>query len=104
MSVDQQPLSEELREQAAAWVARLNSGPSEIDLDRFSQWRNQSPLHERAFDHAMAAWLAVGEHGSDPRLLAMRRDVLERAGRAQNGWSRRSIAAVISLLILAPLV
>jgi transmembrane sensor len=105
MSLDQQqPLTEALCEQAAAWVARLNSGPSEIDLDRFSQWRNQSPLHERAFDHAMAAWLAVGEHASDPRLLAMRRDVLERAGRAEHRWSRRTIAAVISLLILAPLL
>lgn len=100
----QQALSDELREQAAAWVVRLNSGPSEIDLDRFSQWRNQSPLHERAFDQAMAAWLAVGEHASDSRLLAMRRDVLERAGRAENRWSRRAIAAVIALAILAPLL
>jgi transmembrane sensor len=104
MSVDQQPMSDELREQAAAWVVRLNSGPSEIDLDRFSQWRNQSPLHERAFDQAMTAWLAVGEHASEPRLLAMRRDVLERAGRAQNRWSRRAIAAAIALLILTPLL
>jgi transmembrane sensor len=104
MSVDQQLLSDELCEQAAAWVVRLNSGPSEIDLDRFSQWRSQSPLHERAFDQAMAAWLAVGEHASEPRLLAMRRDVLERAGRAENRWSRRAIAAAIALLILTPLL
>lgn len=101
---ERQAVSDELREQAAAWVVRLNSGPSEIDLDRFSQWRNQSPMHERAFDQAMAAWLAVGEHASDPRLLAMRRDTLERARRSQNRWSRRAIAAAVAAMILAPLL
>lgn len=97
-------ISDEMREQASAWVVRLNSEPSEVDLDRFGQWRSQSALHERAFDEVMAAWICVGEHAAAPQLLAMRRDALERAHRFEGRWNRRAIIAAVSLLVLAPLL
>jgi transmembrane sensor len=105
MTVDPQPgLEDELREQAVAWVVRLSNEPSAADLQRFDQWRQQSDQHECAFEIALSAWISVGEHATAPNLLAMRRDALERARRTQRRWDWRAIAAVVSLVILAPVI
>ena len=94
-----------MREQAAAWVIRLQAEPSEVDEARFEAWRAQSPMHSQAYEDALAAWLSVGEHAASPKLLAMRRDALERARRTSTRRDRRAtIAAGLCLLILAPLV
>jgi transmembrane sensor len=105
MTVIPQPdPDDELREQAVAWVVRISNEPSAVDLQRFDQWRAQSDQHEQAFETALSAWLSVGEHATAPALLAMRRDALERARRTQRRWDWRAIAAVVSLLILAPVI
>jgi transmembrane sensor len=108
-SMQPSEIQDELRDQAAAWVVRMHAEPSVVDLERFAQWRAQSPLHERAFNEVAASWMAVGEHATAPKLLAMRRDALERArqsGRHQSRrqWSRRTLAAAIAVMILAPLL
>lgn len=92
-----------LHEQAAAWVVRLNAEPSAADLEKFELWREQSPLHARAYDDASSAWASVGEHSTSPKLLAMRRDALERARRTTRRWDRRGIAAAVAAFILVPL-
>lgn len=93
-----------MREQAAAWVVRLQAEPSTLDLQRFEQWRNQSSEHAAAYDAAMTAWSQVGDVATEPRVLAMRRDALERARRTARRWDRRTLVAVVSFLILAPVV
>lgn len=93
-----------LREQAVAWVVRLHNDPSRVDLERLEQWRNQGDAYERAFDEALTAWSAFGDHATDPKLLAMRRDALARARRVKRRWDWRTVAAVVSLLILAPVI
>ncbi len=94
---------DDVREQAVAWVVRLNNEPSAVDLERFDQWRAQSDQHERAFTDALAAWISVGEYATAPKLLAMRRDALERARRTQGRWDWRAVAAVVAFVILAPM-
>lgn len=91
-------------EQAAAWVVRLQGGPSDVDLSRFDSWRAQSQIHAQAYDDALAAWTSVGEHATAPKLLEMRRDALERARRTTRWWNRRTVAAALAALILAPVV
>jgi transmembrane sensor len=100
----QQGAEESMREQAAAWVIRLQAEPSTLDLQRFEQWRNQSREHAAAYDAAMAAWSQVGEFATAPQVLAMRRDALERARRTARGWDRRTLVALVSFLILAPVI
>ena len=92
-----------LYEQAAAWVIRLNGEPSELDLEKFALWQAQSPQHARAYEEASLAWDAVGEHSAAPRLLAMRREALERTGRYTRRWNRRGLAAGLAALIVLPL-
>jgi transmembrane sensor len=92
-----------VNEQASAWVIRLQAQPSATDLERFEAWRAQGQLYSQAYELALAAWTAVGEHAASPRLLAMRRDALERARRASTRWDRRVVAAGVCFLILAPI-
>ena len=94
---------DKVSEQAAAWVIRLQADPSAIDRERFEAWRAQGELYSQAYELAMAAWMVVGEHAAAPRLLAMRRDALERARRTSARWDRRAVAAGLCLLILAPI-
>jgi transmembrane sensor len=105
MSVTPQPeLDHELREQAAAWVVRLHNDPSAVDLERFQLWCNQDQRHERAFDEALAAWINVGEHATNPKVLAMRHAALGRARGAERKWDWRAIAAAVCLFVLAPII
>ncbi|HYJ42047.1 MAG TPA: FecR domain-containing protein [Steroidobacteraceae bacterium] len=92
-----------LYEQAAAWVIRINGEPSEIDLDKFALWQAQGPQYVRAYEDASRAWTAVGENSSAPKLLAMRREALERTGRYTRRWNRRGLAAGLVALIALPL-
>jgi transmembrane sensor len=95
-------VDDQVRDQASAWVVRLHNGPSAVDLERLEQWRAQSAQHEQAFEDALASWISVGEHATAPKLLAMRRDALGRARQQRRSWDWRAIAAVVSLLIIAP--
>jgi transmembrane sensor len=91
------------QEQAAAWVVRMHADPGDGDLDRFELWRNQSSENEAAFEHALATWIAVGEHAAAGKVLAMRRDALARARRVKRQWHPQWIAAAVLVLIVAPL-
>jgi transmembrane sensor len=88
-----------LHEQAAAWVIRLQGDPSEGDLEKFALWRAQDPSCARAYEDATLAWNALGENAAAPRLLAMRRAALARAGRHTRRWSRRGIAAGVAAVL-----
>lgn len=92
-----------LYEQASAWVIRLNGEPSDVDLEKFALWRAQSPRHAQAYEEASLAWTAVGENSAAPRLLAMRREALERTGRYTRRWNRRGLAAGLVALLVVPL-
>jgi transmembrane sensor len=92
-----------LYEQAAAWVIRMNGEPSEVDLEKFSLWQAQSAEHVRAYEEASLVWGAVGENSAAPRLLAMRREALERTGRYTRRWNRRGLAAGLAALLAVPL-
>ena len=105
--IPQRDSADEVNEQAVAWVVRLNNEPSRVDLERFEQWRRQSDRHEQALADALAAWLSIDEHATAPKLLAMRRDALERARRTQRRWGPwdwRAIAAVVALVVLTPVI
>lgn len=97
------PSNKSLYEQAAAWVIRLNAEPSAVDLEKFELWQAQGPQYMRAFEEASRAWSAVGTDSAAPRLLAMRRDALERAGSYTRRWNRRGLAAGLAAAILTPL-
>jgi transmembrane sensor len=46
---------------ALAWVVRLKSGDATLeDAEHLSNWRAQSPAHERAFRDAVKCWKAIG--------------------------------------------
>jgi len=92
-----------LYEQAAAWVIRLNGEPSEVDREKFALWQAQGPQYVRAYEDAALAWTAIGEHSAESRLLAMRREALERTGRYTRRWNRRALAAGLVALIALPL-
>jgi transmembrane sensor len=92
-----------LYEQAAAWVIRINGEPSEIDLEKFALWQAQGPEYTRAYEEASLAWTAVGENSAAPKLLAMRREALERTGRYTRRWNRRGLAAGLVALLALPL-
>jgi transmembrane sensor len=92
-----------LHEQAAAWVIRLNSRPSEGDLEKFALWRVQDPSCARAYEEASLAWSAVGEFSASPKLLAMRRAALERTGGFTRRWNRRAIAAGLTAVVCVSL-
>ena len=97
------PSPNSLYEQAAAWVIRINGEPSETDLEKFAQWQAQGPQYVRAYEEASLAWSVVGENSAAPKLLAMRREALERTGRYTRRWNRRGLAAGLVALIVVPL-
>lgn len=97
-------MSAAAQEQAAAWVVRLHAEPGDTDLDRFEQWRNTSPDNAAAFEQALATWVAVGEHATAGRILAMRRDALSRARQKRNRWRPQWLAAAAAAIVLAPLL
>jgi transmembrane sensor len=92
-----------LYEQAAAWVIRLNGEPSAADLEKFDLWQAQGAQYVRAYEEASLAWTAVGENSAAEKLLAMRREALERTGRFTRRWNRRGLAAGLVALVAVPL-
>lgn len=49
---------ETVRQEAAAWVARLKDAHSEADRKRFEEWIAQDSVHQRAYEQAAAAYAA----------------------------------------------
>jgi transmembrane sensor len=52
---------EPLIRDALAWVLRLKSGEATLaDAEQLTDWRTNSPAHERAFRDAVKCWQAIG--------------------------------------------
>lgn len=61
-----------LRDEAAAWLARLHAPDGERDRTRFEQWRSSSPAHDDAFRHVERHWEASKAIARSPMILAAR--------------------------------
>src|SRR6185369_11342299 len=68
----------QLKDEAAAWVVRLDSGANPDERAAFEAWRGSSPEHEVAFERESATWarldrlqaLRPAEAAPDADLLA----------------------------------
>lgn len=58
---------EKLKAEAADWLARLDSGDS--DLSAFETWRNADPRHASIFAQVAATWKQTGELRTAPQDL-----------------------------------
>ncbi len=97
MNLDQQPLSKDLCEQAAAWVMRLNCGPSEVDLESCHPVAQPKSTAQRAFDQA---WPLGSRWASTPRIRGYWRCAVMCSNAlvdTRAGGRADAIAAVISL-------
>lgn len=102
-------LSDETREAAAEWCARLSDGPlGPRDRQSFQAWLDSDPEHPALFERTVVAWTAIEDQASQPELLRMRGEALDsihKAGRRR--WNRPTIrwrqafalAACLALLI-----
>lgn len=62
MTIDTSSFTEELLDQASAWIVRLRSDQAtERDQQDFASWLAESPQHQAAFDEMMVLWQAMGE-------------------------------------------
>ncbi|WP_246350367.1 FecR family protein [Sphingobium boeckii] len=93
-------MDRQVREAAAAWVARLNArAVDSAVLEAFYEWR-KDPLHARAYETADAHWRQAEALGDDSDIKAALAQALQAAPR---GWARRPqiLLAMACLVILA---
>ncbi|HVZ29731.1 MAG TPA: FecR domain-containing protein [Asticcacaulis sp.] len=87
-----EPESEEelIYEAAARWWQAVR-GDAPYDADAFEAWIEE-PRHAAALDHVKAAWDSFEDHGTEPELLALRSEVLNRVYRVgRRRWGGLSI-------------
>lgn len=53
---DPRKAHEEVREQACAWLARIDKGASPEDMEQLTAWMQQDPLHARMLINMAAMW------------------------------------------------
>jgi transmembrane sensor len=89
-----------LRREAAAWLARLQSG-REHDVElRFRRWRDADPRHAAAFDRVRRSYEQAGLLRHSPELAWTRHE----PAIAKPRWQPRpALAAAAALVILVPL-
>jgi transmembrane sensor len=88
---DDRPLDE-----AASWMARAHDAMGAAGGQEFSAWLDQSSDNRRAHHEVARAWNAVGDIGSAPEMLALRRAALDNASRAaRRRWRRRPGAQLV---------
>ena len=51
---------ERIRDEAAAWVATFDKGPTNEEQEVFSQWLARNPAHQPAYDQAVARYRQSG--------------------------------------------
>lgn len=94
------PSSASIREQAALWLARHQSGGLDgDDRRRLDAWLAADARHRREFEELCALWVAVGDLAGSPAVQAERRPAPRR-----RPWTwpwRPALAAVGVLLALA---
>ncbi len=82
-----EPESEEdlIFEAAARWWQAVRED-APYDAPAFEAWL-EDPWHTSAFEHVKAAWDSFDDHGTEPELLALRSEVLNRVYRVgQRRW------------------
>jgi len=105
MSLSPAP-TDQAREQAAAWFARLNTREtSSADLQAFRIWR-QTPGHKEAYDEAVAFWKESQAFKADPDIqealaLAFSQTDKAPASRPAVGVSRPIIGLSLAAAVLA---
>lgn len=87
-----------IRETAAAWLARLDGDPSPGDRAAFERWSAADPRHAAAVVELRAAWSALDQPRATGQSDALRRD-LHRRGRQRQ--RRRLLAAAAGCVLLA---
>ncbi len=61
MTIDTKSFSEQVLDQASAWIVRLRSDQvTEQDQQDFALWLAESEQHQKAFDEMMVLWEAMG--------------------------------------------
>jgi transmembrane sensor len=100
-------LSDEARETAAEWCARLSDGPlGPREQLSFQGWLDSDPEHPALFERTVVAWGAIEDQASQPELLKMRGDALDNVHRAgRRRWSRpgfdwRQLLALAACLLI----
>lgn len=93
------PLSAQVEEEAAAWVARHDTGPLTPDeAAQFDAWLAASPAHRAAFDRYNGLWRELDDLAVAPPRPAAANDA---APAPAPGRKRRALAAAIALGLLA---
>jgi transmembrane sensor len=81
---------ERIFEAAAQWWQTVR-GDAPYDIDAFEAWLDD-PRHAAALDHVKAAWDSFDDHGTEPELLALRSEVLNRVYRVgRRRWGGLSL-------------
>lgn len=84
-------------EEAAQWLAQMQETPlTDKEQTKFTQWRNQSEAHQRAWARAERL---LAKMGSLPTGLA--KTTLEKSDDARNG-RRTALKGIVTMLLAAP--
>jgi transmembrane sensor len=91
-------LSEEVRVEAATWIARLHDERHDRDVEtELRAWLSKSEDHRRAFDRMTQAWEQAGEI----RLRAPNDGSTAPKGRSRFApWAAAALAAVLVLVVI----
>ena len=91
--------SDQRREQAAQWFARLKTVPvSRGTLDAFFEWQRDT-ANAAAFAEAEQLGGRVGKLGSSPAMLRLANDAMTRGTRPRSPSSRRTLALCASFAL-----
>lgn len=98
-------VSDELREQAAAWHERVSrNGASEEERCELESWLAQSPAHRLAYEEVAQTWARLQSLASDPQILELRHEAALRLTRGASAkhrpWKLAAAAAVLLSLAL----
>ncbi len=106
MNPSSPPVFESAREAAADWCGRLSEGPLGLsDQQVFQDWLDSDPRHPALFERTVVAWMAIEDQASQPEMLRMRGDALDRIHRAGRlRWKKPKISWKEALAIAASLV
>jgi transmembrane sensor len=88
---------------AAEWRVRIHDDPSLQFADDFVNWI-ADPANSAAYGAVEEGWGSVGDFGTSPELLSMRRTALARAyGAGVRQWFPRSLGRIAAVLLVAVL-
>lgn len=86
-----------VREQAAAWIARLDAGAAEADLQEIRAWLGRDPAHAKVLLEFAQLWDRMDVLGQLATMFP-----LDHAGRLRRRrrWPRAALAAAAACLVL----